>query len=138
MAAHDVDRQVSAYARESWDRIVSVSAHDPGSDSQKRPQLQLEPGSEAFAHLWDFSQRVLLDPAGVYAYVTPPQPVVPNKQAQAGKGASTRNRREDDPPSRSGREEEEENEEDRRARLRISGFGVINWVLSECLMTCSD
>ncbi|KAJ3553232.1 hypothetical protein NM688_g3725 [Phlebia brevispora] len=127
MAVHDVDRQVAAFARESWDRFITVLP----SESEQSGKVRLRVGSTAFSSLWDFTQRVLLDPAGIYTYLNPPQPVILTPGKQVGKGASSRVRREDEPPSRSGREEEEESEGDRKARLRISGFGVAEWVLSK-------
>lgn len=139
LAAHDVDRQVSAYARESWDRCVTSNVHrqeghDDGSlPDVKDAKLHLHLDSDMFAHLWEFAQRTILDPAGVYAYVNPPQPVVaPPPGKHGGKGAQTRSKRDDDPPSRFNREEEEESETDRKARLRIGGFGIAEWVLGAC------
>ena len=128
MAAHDVDRQVSAYARESWERFVFVGPAEETAGTR----IALGTGTAAFARLWEFAQRVLLYPAGVYTYVNPPPSGVatPGKLAGRGASGSGRGRREDDPPSRSGREDEEESDGDRRARLRISGFGVTQWALS--------
>ncbi|OBZ77520.1 E3 ubiquitin-protein ligase listerin [Grifola frondosa] len=54
MAAHDADRQVSSYARESWSNFVSLS-----SDSSK--MLILDEG--LLSQLWEFIQRALLDSA---------------------------------------------------------------------------
>ncbi|TFY58014.1 hypothetical protein EVJ58_g6676 [Rhodofomes roseus] len=56
LAAHDVDRQVSAFARESWIRCVSLAA-------SSRP-LTLD--VELVQRLWNFVHRTLLDPGGVY------------------------------------------------------------------------
>lgn len=125
MTTHDVDRQVSTFARESWDRFVSVR---PAETSEAKLRLPIK--STAFTSLWDFTQRVLLDPLGVYAYVNPPQPVFITSSKSAGKGGSARTRHEDDPPSRSGREDEEESDGDRKARLIIGGFGIAEWMLS--------
>ncbi|KAF7796133.1 hypothetical protein EIP86_007306 [Pleurotus ostreatoroseus] len=134
MTAHDADRQVSAFARESWDRFVSVA---PAETTLKK--LQLSVSGSMFRSLWDFTQRVLLDPAGVYAYVNPPQPVIITSNLKAaGKGSSARARREDDPPSRSGREEEEESEGDQNARLRIGSFGVAEWLLTASVQHAED
>jgi len=125
MAAHDVDRQVSALARESWNRCVSLS-----SDSGKPLTLN----QNTLAPLWEFVQHALLDPNGVYLHVNPPQLVAspPPVQRKGGKTGPVPVRKDEEGSVRAKTEEEEENEQDRRARLRIGAFGSAEWVISTC------
>ncbi|EJF63887.1 hypothetical protein DICSQDRAFT_145362 [Dichomitus squalens LYAD-421 SS1] len=129
LAVHDVDRQVSSFARESWLRYVTAAS--PSDD-------KLALGATLLPRLWDFVQRTLLDPSGVYLYINPPQPMLPVR-AQGGKKGSGRGtpvRRDGDaspspsPSPRAKADEDEENEQDRKARLRVGAFGATEWVLN--------
>ncbi|KAI9062239.1 hypothetical protein FKP32DRAFT_1593812 [Trametes sanguinea] len=122
LAAHDVDRQVSSFARESWSRYVSAAQ---SSDNK----LLLD--GPLFSSLWEFIQRTLLDPAGVYLYLNPPQPVISTPaSSRKGSGRGTPVRKDEDLSTRPKSDEEEENEQDRKARLRIGAFGATEWVLN--------
>lgn len=124
LAVHDVDRQVSSYAKEAWTRYVSTTA---ASDDKLFLGPTLLPG------LWDFVQRTLLDPIGVYLYINPPQPAIPTPaQSRKGSGRGTPVRKDDDAHTRPKAEEDEEKEQDRKARLRVGAFGATEWVLSGC------
>ncbi|KAH9835414.1 uncharacterized protein C8Q71DRAFT_765758 [Rhodofomes roseus] len=121
LAAHDVDRQVSAFARESWIRCVSLAA-------SSRP-LTLD--VELVQRLWNFVHRTLLDPGGVYLYVNPPQPAAPNPPpGKKGAKSPPAKRTQDEDSGRAKPEEEEESEGDRRARLRMGACGSAVWMLS--------
>ncbi|KAI0634826.1 hypothetical protein C8Q77DRAFT_1277694 [Trametes polyzona] len=122
LAAHDVDRQVSSYARESWSRYVATT----GTSEEK---LVLD--KALFPRVWEFVQRTLLDPAGVYLYLNPPQPAIPTPaQSRKGSGRGTPVRRDDEPTARPKADEDEEEEQDRKARMRVGAFGATEWVLN--------
>ncbi|KAH9941137.1 uncharacterized protein BXZ73DRAFT_75106 [Epithele typhae] len=122
LAVHDVDRQVSSYARESWARYVSTSESTEG-------KLLLD--AALFPRLWDFVYRTLLDPLGVYLYINPPQTAIPTlTPSRKGSGRGTPVRKDDEPVGRAKAEEDEEKEQDRKARLRVSAFGATEWVLN--------
>lgn len=128
LAVHDVDRQVSSFARESWSRYVTTS-------DAPSPVDKLVLDATLLPHLWNFVQRTLLDPAGVYLYINPPQPVVAvQTPPKKGSGRGTPVRRDGDasPSPRAKADEDEENEQDRKARLRVGAFGATEWVLSGC------
>lgn len=124
MLAHDVDRQVSAYARLSWDKYVLVTQ---SSSSSSGSRLVID--WESFTRIWNFIHRTILDPGGVYLYLNPPQPAAPLPPRKAGTRALQTPKREEE-QSRTKSEEEEESEADRKARLRIGAFGAAEWVLS--------
>ncbi|EIW55564.1 ubiquitin-protein ligase RKR1 [Trametes versicolor FP-101664 SS1] len=122
LAAHDVDRQVSSHARESWSRYVTTSG--PSED-----KLVLD--EALFPRVWDFVQRTLLDPGGVYLYLNPPATAAPTPTpSRRGSGRGTPVRRDDEALLRPKSEEDEEDELDRKARLRVGAFGATKWVLS--------
>ncbi|KAI0824805.1 hypothetical protein BC628DRAFT_1321461 [Trametes gibbosa] len=122
LAAHDADRQVSSYARESWIRYVTTS-------TETEDKLVLD--EALFPRVWDFVQRTLLDPAAVYLYVNPSQPVAQTPaQSRRGSGRGTPVRRDVELVARPKTDEDEEDEQDRRARLRVGAFGATEWVLS--------
>lgn len=124
LTAHDADRQVSSHARESWNRYVATSG---------APEDKLVLDETLFPRLWEFVQRTLLDPAGVYLYLNPPQPVMPTPaQSRRGSGRGTPVRKDDEAVPRPKAEEDEEEEQDRKARLRVGAFGATEWVLSGC------
>ncbi|CDO70174.1 hypothetical protein BN946_scf184774.g2 [Trametes cinnabarina] len=129
LAVHDVDRQVSSFARESWSRYVTIA-------KQSDDTLLLD--GPLFSALWELIQRVLLDPGGVYLYLNPPQPIIPTPApSRKGSGRGTPVRRDDETHIRLKADEEEEDEHDRKARLRIGAFGATEWVLSGCFCLLS-
>ena len=91
-------------------------------------------GASLLPRLWEFAQRTLLDPSGVYLYINPPQPAIPVlTPSKKGSGRGTPVRRDTEAASpRVKADEDEENEQDRKARLRIGAFGATEWVLSGC------
>lgn len=128
-AAHDVDRQVSLLARQSWVRSVSLSSAVP------EQKLLLE--GALLQQLWGYTHRTLLDPSGVYAYVNPPQAVAHPPSVHQGRRGSgrapptpVRKDREEEANARARTEEEEENELDRNARLRVGACGAAEWLIS--------
>ncbi|KAI0075975.1 hypothetical protein K474DRAFT_1645833 [Panus rudis PR-1116 ss-1] len=148
MAAHDIDRQVSLYARQAWDQFINVqistapadtSVEHTASDetlieSAKKMKLVLDDAS--FTRISTFLQRVLLDPGGVYLNVNPPQPAAPPPPptkkggSKSASKAGTPVRRDSEQVIRAKPEEDEESEGDRNARLRIGAFGAAEWALS--------
>ncbi|KAF9818038.1 hypothetical protein IEO21_02999 [Rhodonia placenta] len=128
-AAHDVDRQVSLLARQSWVRSVSLSSAVP------EQKLLLE--GALLQQLWGYTHRTLLDPSGVYAYVNPPQAVAHPPSVHQGRRGSgrapptpVRKDRDEEASARARTEEEEENELDRNARLRIGACGAAEWIIN--------
>lgn len=125
LAAHDIDRQVSTVARESWSLHIS-----PVSSNEK-----VWLNDTLFVSLCEFVQRTLLDPSGVYLYVYPPQPVIapPPARSQKGQGRSLPQRKDKDEDigPRAKTEDDEEQEQDRRARLRIGALGSAEWISGE-------
>ncbi|KAI0371298.1 hypothetical protein BV20DRAFT_1035310 [Pilatotrama ljubarskyi] len=122
LAVHDVDRQVSSYARESWTRYVSTT-------QTSGDKLLLD--EALFPRVWEFVQRTLLDPGGVYLYLNPPQPAMPTPApSRKGSGRGTPVRKDDETSARPKADEDEENEQDRKARLRVGAFGATEWVLN--------
>lgn len=86
-----------------------------------------------FPRVWDFVQRTLLDPGGVYLYLNPPATAAPTPTpSRRGSGRGTPVRRDDEALLRPKSEEDEEDELDRKARLRVGAFGATEWVLSGC------
>lgn len=130
LASNDIDRQVSGPARDSWNAFITL--HSLARVHSSSSKLTLD--SSSFGLLWEFVQRVLLDPSGVYLQINPPQPVLPISapQSRKGSGKSTPVPKRGEEPVRSRADEEEESEADRKARLRISGFGALEWILSVC------
>lgn len=124
LATCDIDRHVSNIAKPSW------NAHVATKSSSSSSKLSLHRAT--FGPLWEFLQRVLLDPTGVYLQINPPQPILSISAPQSRKGSGKNTpvpRRVEEQPIRTKVEEEEESEADRKARLRISGFGALEWML---------
>jgi hypothetical protein len=128
MAAHDADRQLSAFALKSWDD--SISLQDVAGKRFLDPAL--------LGTLLSFVQRVLLDPKGVYTYLNPTPPVIVDPPRISGRSAlvmSSTKRGEAE--RREGESNDEESESDRKARLRIGAFGALKWILGlyRCIFT---
>ncbi|GJE86513.1 hypothetical protein PsYK624_025930 [Phanerochaete sordida] len=137
LAAYDVDRQVSVAARGAWQSHVSLRSSGQASGSTSALTLD----SAAFSPLWDFVQRVLLDPSGVYLQINPPQPAMPLSAPQSRKGSGKSTpvpRRAEEAPTRTKADDEEESEADRKARMRMGGFGVLEWMLGAQLQLSQD
>ncbi|EMD34704.1 hypothetical protein CERSUDRAFT_116892 [Gelatoporia subvermispora B] len=125
LAAHDVDRQVASYARESWTVFVSFS----GSSSDQADSAKLVLDATLLPRIWDFIHRTILDPGGVYLYINPPQPDAPPPLPPHARKGTRPVPRKDEEPVRAKPEEEEEGEQDRQARLRIGALGAAAWLL---------
>lgn len=128
MAAHDADRQLSAFGLKSWDD--SISLRDVGG--------KLFLNHTLLESLLSFVQRVLLDPKGVYTYLNPTPPVIIDSPRISGRSAlamSSTKREEAERPK--GESSDEESESDRKARLRIGAFGALKWTLGlyHCIFT---
>ncbi|KAI0056618.1 hypothetical protein BV25DRAFT_1995499 [Artomyces pyxidatus] len=141
MAGRDIDRAVAA--RIALDKNISVV------DSPNKLVVQ----GTLLASLLSFVQRAVLDPAGLYLYLNPvfatapstpstPHRNSPNpakmmaktqKQRAAVRTASPRipSKRDDDEEVgvRQRADIDEESETDRKARLRVGGLGVLQWIL---------
>ncbi|KZT28004.1 hypothetical protein NEOLEDRAFT_1059411 [Neolentinus lepideus HHB14362 ss-1] len=130
MAANDVDRLVSRYARQSWDDFVSLTA--------STSRLVLD--ETAMPSLVAMTHRTALDPAAVYLHLNPPHvsvdPVVPARKGGRLPAAQQAKKREEEPSTRAKSDEEEENEDDRKARLRTGALGVLRWVLGKQQHRC--
>lgn len=131
LATYDPDVQVSKLAKGSWNTYVL--ADSPGA-TQDSTSSHITLDHAAYRLLWEFAERATLDPGGVYLQVNPPQPVAPpppsHPQRKGGKLIAPL-RKGDETPTRVKPEEDEESETDRHARLRMSGFGAMEWILSE-------
>lgn len=129
LAAHDPDVQVSKLAKGSWNTYVLADSSRAMHGSAS-PRIILEDAS--YRLLWEFVERTVLDPGNVYMQVNPPQPIAPppptHPQRKGGKSIPP-SRKGDETPTRVKPEEDEESETDRHARLRISGFGAMEWIL---------
>lgn len=126
MLAHDVDVQVSASIRRSWDQSVST-------DPAKSDALALD--DRLLPSLLTFVQRVILDPAGAYNDINPIQPltdVIPLKKGVGKRQPIAQPRKEEPRPNS---EEEFETEQERKARLRIGAMGALRWMLSRFLVS---
>lgn len=119
MAAHDVDRAVSASALRSWNATISKNN---GEDQLTLDEHLLPP-------LLAFSQRASLDPNGVYLSLNPIPPAVSEPPTRASSGRPTPVRKDDEQSLRAKIDESDESEQDRKARLRMGAFGAIRWVL---------
>jgi E3 ubiquitin-protein ligase listerin len=121
MAAHDIDRSVASTALKSWEGTISNNTN--ANDLALNEHLLLP--------LDTFTQRAILDPSAVYAYLNPAQaPIVsilPHKKGSIG--ARKEERADPEVVARAKAEEMEENEQDRRARLRVGAFGALRWIL---------
>lgn len=124
IAAHDIDRAVSAAAAASWTPFIPRTS-----------------APAALARTFEFCQRMVLDPLGTYTYLNPPQPAAPPPPAPHartktasrhahGSGHQTPVRQREDPDAARRENEHEEAETDRKARLRVGAFGAIGWLLS--------
>jgi E3 ubiquitin-protein ligase listerin len=119
----DVDRQVSISARRSWEESVSLVSSDT--------KLRLE--GPFMSSVLAFLQRAILDPAGLYAYLNPVQVSVGVLQPRKAHGRpvpiSQIDKDEGESRTRPKADEDEETEQDRKARLRIGGLGILQWLL---------
>lgn len=128
LTSYDIDRQVSVAARGAWNAYIALRS--TGQSSSSTSILTLD--SATSSSLWEFVQKVLLDPSGVYLQVNPPQRAVPISAPQSRKGSGKNTpvpNRTEEPLTRAKADEEEENEADRKARMRLSGFGALEWML---------
>ncbi|KAI0945042.1 hypothetical protein AcV7_001681 [Taiwanofungus camphoratus] len=122
MVVHDVDRQVCTFARESWNKYVTLA-------DASGAKLVLDP--DLLQHVWEFIHRTILNPSGMYLYVNPPQPVAASPVPQRkGPGRPVPVRRDEESSTRAKTEEEQEEEQDRKARLRVGAFGSAEWVIN--------
>jgi hypothetical protein len=124
MAAHDIDRSVAAISLKSWTTTVS------GND--KADTLML--GEHVLTPLISSTQRAILDPNVLYAFLNPAQPTaapVPLQRKGAGGAMRGGDRDRDDPSlgTRAKAEDIEENEQDKKARLRVGALGALRWIL---------
>lgn len=123
MASRDIDRQVSIYARRSWEEATSLSV---SAD-------KLHISGTLLHSLIAFVQRAILNPTELYLYLNPVQVAVdltPPKKVHGRVVPSTPVKKEDeDGGSRLRGDGDEENDSDRRARLRVGGLGVVQWLL---------
>jgi hypothetical protein len=117
MAAHDIDRQVSFSAGKSWTDGIGEGAEKLALDETLLPSLL------------SFVQRSLLDPKGVYLYLNPPAPVAAAVPSKKLPGRSGPTRDDSELATRTKGEGDDENEQDRKARLRVSAFGALGWVM---------
>lgn len=117
MAAHDIDRLVASTALKSWTSTISIIHNSSLNDHLLSP-------------LGTFTQRAILDPGAVHAYLNPAQPpaVSTPSQKKGSNGLRREDRGEFDQVVRAKAEDMEENEEDRRARLRVGAFGALRWI----------
>lgn len=125
LVAHDVDRSISASATASWD-----SFQKSGTSSSK--------SVGTMTALKSFVQRATLDPAGIYTYLNPPASVQVPLPAHAKRAAvRVPPPMTPDENTRSKDDDQEESEQDRRARIRIGGFGSLRWIIgtSSCYDT---
>ena len=125
LAAHDIDRQVSAIALKSWTEAISISH----GDRMQKWML----GNDTLTNFLSFIQRAALDPAALYAYLNPVPPSVPPTPPRRVPGRPSPLpiiKKEDMELShRSKGEDEVEGEQDRKARLRVGAFGVLKWIV---------
>lgn len=143
MASRDVDRQVASYARRSWTDCISIplpSSLETESDPEKpkeqeKPTLSLE--GEFVTGLLSFVQRAVMDPAGLYLYLNPVQVAVSHSshhhhgagRPNRGRGPVQVKREEREVEVEKKADVDEESEVDRRARLRIGGLGVLQYLI---------
>ena len=123
MASRDVDRQVSIYARRSWEEATSLSV---SADKLHISGILLH-------SLIAFVQRAILNPTELYLHLNPVQVAVdltPPKKVHGRVVLSPPvKKEEEDGGSRTRGDGDEENDSDRRARLRVGGLGVVQWLL---------
>ncbi|KAF8650294.1 hypothetical protein AX16_005322 [Volvariella volvacea WC 439] len=152
MAAHDIDRSVSSAAHKSWTDAIAVTAdvsNEPPTTDENNSTSLLSLTKDAISAVQLFVRRAALDPQGMYDELNPPPPVAPPPPAHAlaakGRGGrhgggglpasrsapviSMSKRGDDEAAARGKSDELEESETDRRARIRISAFGTIRWLL---------
>lgn len=150
MCSRDIDRQVSSYARRSWNNCIFIplsssptsvkSTESVTETAKERDESKLVLEGEFVTGLLSFVQRAVIDPTGLYLYLNPTQATVgPQVQTGAGSGRSARGRgqiqvkREEPVEVEVERKVEidEESETDRRARLRIGGLGVLQYLMGK-------
>lgn len=141
MASRDVDRQVASYARRSWTdciRIPTPISPDVGVETESAEEststkLTLE--GETLSGLLSFVQRAVMDPAGLYLYLNPVQvavaPTVHHGSSRATRGKVSLPPRREELEGHAAKivDPEEESDTDRRARLRIGGLGVLQYLI---------
>lgn len=88
--------------------------------------------------LISFVRRSLLDPAAVYLCLNPPAPVAAAVPSKKLPGRSGPTRDDSDLASRAKGEGDDENELDRKARLRVSAFGALGWIMGRQPLTSID
>lgn len=130
MAAHDIDRLVASTALKSWTSTISI-IHNSND---------LSLNDHLLSPLGTFTQRAILDPGAVHAYLNPAQPpaVSTPSQKKGSNGLRREDRGEFDQVVRAKAEDMEENEEDRRARLRVGAFGALRWISETSTAISSD
>jgi E3 ubiquitin-protein ligase listerin len=119
LVAHDVDRQVALIARRSLEQTISLVPIDGKFVVQ----------GSTLKSLIAFSQRAILDPLGLYLHLNPVQTSVDMTPVKTVRGRPVpvqpvRKVEEHEP-----RLVDDEKEEDRKARLRVNGIGVFQWLL---------
>ncbi|KAG6811117.1 hypothetical protein H0H92_008917 [Tricholoma furcatifolium] len=123
LAAHDIEKQVAMTALKSWVEAI-------GLVSGQEDKVHLD--GDNLSSLVAFIQRAILDPNGVYTYLNPAPPVAPSPPTKKGI------RKEEPETTRSKAEESEESDTDRKARLRIGGFGAIRRIVETLPNALSD
>lgn len=153
---HDIEKTVGSAGKDAWDSFVrypSATSHVEEADQKADGGFYTLDATSKNA-IFNFVQRTVMDPLGVYAYLNPPPasnvptpPVtVPKNQRSGGGGkggiskqqqlaaaiaAARKAGTEEGEAVRSKAEEYDESEVDRRARLRIGGVGGLKWFLGE-------
>jgi E3 ubiquitin-protein ligase listerin len=125
MVAHDIERSVGTLAIKSWSNSASFIP-EPG---------KVILGELLIDGLAEFLERSFLEPLAVYADLYPvAPPPLPPPQKKGGK-IQVQNI-EASPRARV--EEEEESETDRKARLRVSALGGLQWILGKNYFECIE
>ncbi|TCD68845.1 hypothetical protein EIP91_009559 [Steccherinum ochraceum] len=139
-AAHDVDRQISSSARQSWDSFVSIRGPSIQPETSSAPKMKLSLDFNSFSTIWSFVQRMILDPSAIYLSVNPPAPVVPPPPTHRNIGgrAVVQAKKDEESGTRSRGEDDEENELDRNALLRIGALGAAEWALNTLVAISQD
>jgi hypothetical protein len=120
MASHDIDRQISSYAYKLWSETFSLFSG----------QGKFVLDQHFVPHLLSFIHRTLLDPIGVYSDLNPVPPVYVTPPTKGRPSPALLSKKvEVDQASRTKVEGEEESDDDRKARMRVGAFGVLQWIL---------
>ncbi|KAF9447824.1 hypothetical protein P691DRAFT_670660 [Macrolepiota fuliginosa MF-IS2] len=125
---HDVEKSVGSVGKEAWDSFIRYSQHGSGEETREAGgrfyMLDATPKNLIF----NFIQRTIMDPLGVYAYLNPPPASsAPTPPLAAAIAAARRSGTEEGETVRNKAEEYDESETDRRARLKIGGVGGLRW-----------